>query len=330
MLQEVKVFPPNCEVQNSQECRLLVFMAKQREVFAEYGFLLGVKLKTDAERSGRKRYMQDWQRRYRAEHKEMLKEYRHRYWTDVQKKGFESKLEADGNDEGWLAKKKRKEMKEKKAFVLKKYGFVLNRPVKTQEEKEGRARYRKDQERKRREGEGYKEKRKAWDEKRRERNEAKFQAQMSELEAIDPALAAKKRALHERQCAFQRMSHEDRIRYSQQQLYNKLKAQAERAERIAKEREDRRLEKERLAKKRREELIANPILRVKLSQKEKKRRLRLLKERAWAARQEQWRKMREANAEIMKAEAALAERYQREREENLKRYLELKGRRDEG
>ena len=59
--------PPNCTVSDLAPSRFLAFRAKQREVEAKYGFRLGVPCRTPEQKEGRRRYMSDWQRRYRAE-----------------------------------------------------------------------------------------------------------------------------------------------------------------------------------------------------------------------------------------------------------------------
>ena len=99
------VFPPNCEVRNSNPSRLLEFVAKQRRVFAEYGFWLSVPLRTPEEKraalearrqevhakygfwlgktprtpeevAGRERYRKEREASYRAAHQEQQKAYR--------------------------------------------------------------------------------------------------------------------------------------------------------------------------------------------------------------------------------------------------------------
>ena len=92
-------FPPNCEVRNSNPSRLLAFVAKQRRVFAEYGFWLSVPLRTPEEKDGHRRYMRDWHRRYRTENRERLSAYHREYWKTVLKPGFTSKAEAVGDEE---------------------------------------------------------------------------------------------------------------------------------------------------------------------------------------------------------------------------------------
>ena len=60
-------YPPNCTLCDLGPSRFLAFRAKQREVEAKYGFRLGVPCRTPEQREGHRRYMSDWQRRYRAE-----------------------------------------------------------------------------------------------------------------------------------------------------------------------------------------------------------------------------------------------------------------------
>jgi hypothetical protein len=122
----------------------------------------------------------------------------------------------------------------------------------------------------------------------------------------------------------QRMTHEERVRYRQQKLYEKLKAQAEREERLAKEREQRKLEKARLAKERRQAHIESRVLRIKLTKAEARKREFLLKRRKREERVARWREEVAKNAARREAELALEESYRLEREANIQRYLEMR------
>ena len=329
MLGKEKVFPPNSEVSDLKPSKFLLFIEKQKVVLKEYGFLLGVKLKTDAEKEGHRRYYRDWQKRYRETHREEQRARRHEYWVKVQKPGFESIHEARGGEK-WLKaredKKKRKEYDAQKAHIREKYGFDLNTPPKTAEEIAGRERYRKDREKEYRlkNRERIEERKKRQNAKRREENERRFEERMKILEATDPKAAAKERAKHEKLCMIQRMTHEERVRYRQQKLYEKLKAQAEREERIAKESEQRKLEKTRLAKERRQAHIESRVLRIKLTKAEARKRVFLLKRREREERVARWREEVARNAARREAELALEESYRLEREANIQRYLEMK------
>ena len=186
--------PPNFTVCDSNPSRFLSFRAKQNEVEAEYGFRLGVPRRTDAERDGYSRYMRDWRRRYGEAHREARKAYRHAYWLNVTKRGFDSLAEANGDEaalkrkaEKKAAKQKRAEYEERKRQVHEQYGFWLNTPPRTPEEAAGRDRYRKDRDtlRKERNRErilAYQKERNA---KRREENERRFQDEFSSVDFAD-------------------------------------------------------------------------------------------------------------------------------------------------
>ena len=68
MRRERRPFPPNCTVCDLDPSRFLAYREKQKRVLAEYGFILGVPCRTPEQKAGHRRYMSDWQRRYRSEH----------------------------------------------------------------------------------------------------------------------------------------------------------------------------------------------------------------------------------------------------------------------
>jgi len=231
------VFPPNCEVRNSNPSRLLEFVAKQRRVFAEYGFWLSVPLKTQAEKDGHKRYIREWHRRYRAENRERLSAYHREYWKTVLKPGFTSKAEAVGDEEKLkrraakrAAEAKRAEYEAHKLEIHEKYGFWLNTPPKTPEEIAGRERYRREWGKayKAAHAEQTKAQRKERSKRDKVRREQKFQEKYAALKTVDPAKAEMFRRQRESLCLIQNMTNEERVRYRQQKQYEKLKARAER------------------------------------------------------------------------------------------------------
>ena len=247
------VFPPNCEVRNSNPSRLLEFVAKQRRVFAEYGFWLSVPLRSPEEKDGHRRYMRDWHRRYRAENRERLSAYHRDYWKTVLKPGFTSKAEAVGDEEKLKRRAERKAAEEKRAAldarrqeVHAKYGFWLGKTPKTPEEVAGRERYRKEW------GAAYKaahqEQQKEYRRERSLRDKAKrqelFQKKYDALMSVDPAKAEAFRRKHETLCCIQNMTHEERVRYSQQKQFERLKAREEREAARKAQREARRKERE--------------------------------------------------------------------------------------
>lgn len=330
-----RTFPPNCETSNLKPSRFLMFMEKQRVVLREYGFLLGVSVRTSEEKEGHRRYCRDWQRHYRETHREELKAKRHEYWVKVQKPGFDSIYEARGGEKWQKVReenRKRKEHEALKARIREKYGFELNVPPKTPEEIAGREQYRKDRQKEYREKnrERIEARYKKQNARRRKENERRFEERMKLLSQTNPEAVAKERAKHEKLCRIQRMTHEERVRYRQQKLYEKLKERAEREKRVAKEREERKLEKERLAKARRAANIASRVLRIKLTKEEAKKREKLLKKREKEERVARWREEVARNAARREAEQALEEKYRLEREENIKRYLESKAKKGGG
>jgi len=50
MRRRERIYPPNCTVCDLNPSRLLEFVAKQRRVFAEYGFWLSVPLRSPEEK----------------------------------------------------------------------------------------------------------------------------------------------------------------------------------------------------------------------------------------------------------------------------------------
>ena len=318
MRRRERIYPPNCTVCDLNPSRFLAFRAKQNEVEAEYGFRLCVPRRTPEQQDGYRRYMRDYQRRYREAHREERKTYRHAYWVNVTKRGFDNLAEANGDEETLkrraakkVAKQKRAEFDERKRQIHEQYGFWLNTPPRTPEEAAGRARYRKEQDaaRKERNREKIAAYQKEHNAKRREERERKFQAKLRRIEAKDPVAAEKFKAKHEKLVRIQHMTHEERVRYRQQKLFERLQAQAERERRRE---EERRLRAERKAEEKRQR--TPKIEKPRLSKLEKMR-----------LEQAERRKEREA------AEAALAasERETRaafaaEREANRRAYLAAK------
>ena len=325
MRRRERIYPPNCTVCDLSPSRFLAFRAKQNEVEAEYGFRLCVPRRTPEQQDGYRRYMRDYQRRYRDAHREERKTYRHAYWVNVTKRGFDNLAEANGDEETLkrraakkAAKQKRAEFDERKRQIHEQYGFWLNTPPKTPDEAAGRARYRKEQDaaRKERNRDKIAAYQKEHNAKRREERERKFQAKLRRIEAKDPVAAEKFKAKHEKLVRIQHMTHEERVRYRQQKQYERLQAQAERERRRE---EAKRLREERKAEEKR--LRTPKVEKPRLSKLEKMR-----------LEQAERRKEREA------AEAALAasERETRaafaaEREANRRAYLAAKAAmRDEG
>lgn len=308
-------YPPNCTVCDLNPSRFLAFREKQDRVEAEYGFRLSVPRRTESERDGYRRYMRDWHRRYRATHRDKLAAYRHDYWQNVTKRGFDSLAEANGDEETLkrkAAKKARKEYEERKRQVHEQYGFWLNTPPKTPEEEAGRARYRKDQDaaRKERNHDKIVAYQKAHNAKQREENERKFLAKLKQMEAEDPVAAEKFKAKHEKMCRIQRMSHEERVRYRQQKQFERLKAQAEREAALA---EARRVREERRAE---EQCI---------SRAEKRRKREETARLARVARMLEIRQEREATEAAMKeAEQIAIAAYAAECAANREAYLAAK------
>ena len=315
MRQKNRTYPPNCSVSDLNPSRFLAFRAKQNEVEAEYGFRLCVPRRTQEQQDGYRRYMRDYRRRYQEAHRGERKAYRHAYWENVTKRGFDSLAEANGDEETLkrraerkAAKQRRAELEKRKQEIHEQYGFWLNIPPKTPEEAAGRARYRKDQDaaRKERNREKIAEYQKAHNAKRREERERKFQAKLNRLAAKDPVAAEKLKAKHEKLCFIQNMTHEERVRYRQQRQFEKLKAQEERRK-ANEERKARKAAQERLCRAEREKV-------KKVSARE-----RLRQERA-RRRQE-----REAAAKaLLAAEQAAEARFAAEREANRAAYLAAK------
>ena len=232
-----RIYPPNCTVCDLNPSRFLAFREKQRTVEAEYGFRLGVPRRTQEQKDGHRRYMRDWHKRYRTAHRKELNEYNRNYWKTVIKPGFDSLAEAKG-DEAALRRKaarkeaarRRTEYEARRQEIHDKYGFWLNTPPSTHEEAAGRARYiaERDAARKERNREKIAEYQKAHNAKRRKECEQRFQKKLKRLLATDPVAAAKFKAKHEKLVLVNRMTHEERVRYRQQKLFDKLQRQAER------------------------------------------------------------------------------------------------------
>ena len=138
--------PPNCTVSDLAPSRFLAFRAKQREVEAKYGFRLGVPCRTPEQREGHRRYMSDWQRRYRAERPvEERRAYMNAWHL---RKRLEKRLgRAPTEDEiaaEIAAKEERRVRHEKRCIAAKeRYGFTLGTvPLEMSlEEAEARKRY---------------------------------------------------------------------------------------------------------------------------------------------------------------------------------------------
>ena len=313
-----RLYPPNCTVCDLNPSRFLAFRAKQNEVEAEYGFRLCVPHRTPEQQDGYRRYMRDYQRRYREAHREERKTYRHAYWVNVTKRGFDNLAEANGDEETLkrraakkVAKQKRAEFDKRKRLIHEQYGFWLNTPPRTPEEAAGRARYRKEQDaaRKERNREKIAAYQKEHNAKRREERERKFQAKLRRIEAKDPVAAEKFKAKHEKLVRIQHMTHEERVRYRQQKLFERLQAQAERERRRE---EERRLRAERKAE---EKLLRKPKVEMP----------RLSKLEIMRLEQAERRKEREAQAAALIAfENEARKTYAAEREANRAAYLAAK------
>ena len=342
-----RLYPPNCTVCDLNPSRFLAFRKKQREVEAEYGFRLGVRRKTAEEREGYRRYMRDWRRRYRAEHLDEIKAYRHNYWKNVTKRGFDSKAASDGDAEEMkriaerkAKRRKRAKLEARKQEIHAKYGFWLGKKPRTPEEVAGRERYRKEW------GAAYrathkkqeKEYRKLRAKREKERKERKFQEKYRALLAVDPFKAEAMRRKHETLCLIQNMTHEERVRYRQQKQFDRLKARAEReaareAQRQKREAERKkqkalRKEREALLKKRREERKRLKREKSAAAYKAKRKAEKHNRREAWLAMCAEMR----ANAATVEETARQAEAaFAAEREANRAAYLAAKAaKRDAG
>ena len=331
MRRRERIYPPNCTVCDLNPSRFLAFRAKQNEVEAEYGFRLCVPRRTPEQQDGYRRYMRDWQRRYRAAHREERKAYRHAYWVNVTKRGFDNLAEATGDEETLkrraakkAAKQKRAEFDERKRQIHEQYGFWLNTPPRTPEEAAGRARYRKEQDaaRKERNRDKIAAYQKEHNAKRREENERRFQVRLKKLAAKDPIAAEKFKAKHEKLVRIQHMTHEERVRYRQQKQYERLQAQAERERRreeAKRLREERKAEEKRLRAPKVEKPRLSKLQIMRLEQA-KRRKEREAAEAALAASEREARAAfaaeREANrAAYLTAKAAMREEVRGNREE---------------
>ena len=313
------VFPPNCDVRNSNPSRLHNFVVKQRRVFAEYGFWLSVKRRTKAEKDGYRRYMRDYRRRYRAEHIDKLKAYRHDYWQNVTKRGFECMAEAVGDEEKLKRRAERKVANQKRAAlearreeVHAKYGFWLGRKPVTPEEVAGRQRYRRERESayKAAHPELQKKYSKQRSQREKERRRLRFQEKYDAMMAVDPAKAEAMRRRYETLCLIQNMTHEERVRYCQQKQFEKQKAKAARKAELDA---------------RREELAAQRRERERISREEAEARRKLAKREAERIRMEERKREIAAEAAALKeAEQLLEAAYRRQREENRLAYIAAK------
>ena len=335
-----RLYPPNCTVCDQNPSRFLAFRQKRREVEAEYGFRLGVRRRTPEEREGYRRYMRDWRRRYRAEHLDEIKAYRHNYWKNVTKRGFDSKAASDGDAEEMkriaerkAKRRKRAKLEARKQEIHAKYGFWLGKKPRTPEEVAGRERYRKEW------GAAYrathkkqeKEYRKLRAKREKERKERKFQEKYHALLAVDPVKAESMRRKHETLCLIQNMTHEERVRYRQQKQFDRLKARAEReaareAQRQKREAERKkqkalRKEREALLKKRREERKRLKREKSAAAYKAKRKAEKHNRREAWLAMCAEMR----ANAATVEETARQAEAaFAAERERNRVAYLAAK------
>ena len=326
-----RLYPPNCTVCDLNPSRFLAFRQKQREVEAEYGFRLCVPRRTQEQKDGYRRYMRDYRRRYQEAHREERKAYRHAYWVNVTKRGFDSLAEAKGDEETLKRRAEKKEATRKRAEyeahkreIHDKYGFWLNTRPKTPEEIAGRARYRKEQDaaRKERNREKIAAYQKEHNAKRREERERKFQAKLKRIEAKDPVAAEKFKAKHEKLVRIQHMTHEERVRYRQQKLFERLQAQAERERRREEERRlraERKAEEKRLRTPKVEKPCLTKLEKMRLEQAER-RKEREAAEAALAASEREARAAfaaeREANRRAyLAAKAAMREEARGKREE---------------
>lgn len=331
MRRRERIYPPNCTVCDLSPSRFLAFRAKQNEVEAEYGFRLCVPRRTPEQQDGYRRYMRDYQLRYRDAHRDKRKAYRHAYWVNVTKRGFDSLAEANGDEEALkrkaakkVAKQKRAEFDERKRLIHEQYGFWLNTPPRTPEEAAGRARYRKEQDaaRKERNRDKIAAYQKEHNAKRREENERRFQVRLKKLAAKDPIAAEKFKAKHEKLVRIQHMTHEERVRYRQQKQYERLQAQAERERRreeAKRLREERKAEEKRLRTPKVEKPRLTKLEKMRLEQAER-RKEREAAEAALAASERETRAAfaaeREANrAAYLAAKAAMREEVRGKREE---------------
>ena len=313
------VFPPNCDVRNSNPSRLHNFVVKQRRVFAEYGFWLSVKRRTKAEKDGYRRYMRDYRRRYRAEHIDKLKAYRHDYWQNVTKRGFECMAEAVGDEEKLKRRAERKVANQKRAAlearreeVHAKYGFWLGRIPVTPEEVAGRQRYRRERESayKAAHPELQKKYSKQRSQREKERRRLRFQEKYDAMMAVDPAKAEAMRRRYETLCLIQNMTHEERVRYCQQKQFEKQKAKAARKAELDA---------------RREELAAQRRERERIRREAAEARRKLTKREAERIRMEERKREIAAEAAALKeAEQLLEAAYRRQREENRLAYIAAK------
>ena len=210
-----RIYPPNCTVCDLNPSRFLAYREKQKRVEAEYGFRLGVPCRTEEQKEGRRRYMTDWQRRYRNAHKDELAAY-HTAWLERRRaarreereaRRAERQAEKDARKAAWIERCHR---------VKEKYGFDLGVvPLDmTPEEAEARRRYAEDRQREYREAHKAElaERHKAYNERLRIKRARRRQSLANLEKAREKqrelkrqreaeAKAAKRRALEEKQRA---------------------------------------------------------------------------------------------------------------------------------
>ncbi len=191
----------------------------------------------------------------------------------------------------------------------------------TPEEAAGKARYKEDMRKAylERNRERIEARMKSYNERRKEENEKRFREGLLELAAKDPAAAEKLRKKHEKLRWIRSLSHEERVRYVQQKLYDRLKARAEREAAIAAAKAKREADE-----KARRKAIRNGT--AKLLRYDR----RAIERHAKAVAAEKRRERLEASRSRRAAEKALAEKYRLEREANLRAYLASKNRPAEG
>jgi len=148
MRRQNRIYPPNCTVCDLNPSRFLAFREKQRRVEAEYGFRLGVPCRTSEQRDGHRRYMRDWQKRYREEHRDEIKAYRSA-WLGERREKRRQEREARRAERQAAKDARRAAWEEKCRLVKEKYGFDLGAvPMEmSPEEAEARKRYQLDRDR---------------------------------------------------------------------------------------------------------------------------------------------------------------------------------------
>ena len=334
------VFPANCTVLDSNPHKFHVFMAKRREVFAEYGFTLGHSRVTPEENEGYRRYMRDWRRRYKEEHREKIKGYHREYRKKVLQKGFRNKAEASGDEKQIerISKMERKRrLAVRKQMILEKYGFRLGKKPQTPEELAGWKRYKADWAREYAAAHREKglEATRRYQAKQKVVREQEFQERMRRLEETDPAAAAKARRHHELMCRIQRMTPEELAQHNAKAKEKRLRRERQRRKAI---RQEKRKVRNRLKAERDRQRKAELAAARKAAKAERERVLaeqravrRHEREEATqakrkATRAERRREREAAAAARAEAEMRLEEQYLAEREVRRAEYLERKAR----